>query len=310
MKRAIVTFLMLAMLCSLFGATAISAAAVGSPAVIVSSTEGKVGDKVEVTVSLEDNPGIAAMMLTYRYDDTALKFISAAANEDLLGGMWYVSKDRPNAVYANMINNNGEDFKKDGVVLTITFEILEGAKPENEVKVICEAGNWSLKKVGFTSVPGKISLEAPPAKNCTITYDANGGKGAPPLATVTAGSEVTISAAKPEYTGFKFLGWAETKDGAVKYKAGDKLTLNEDLTLYAVWKKEASGSVIPGDVDGSGKVNMMDVMMMLCRACGEELPDFVEEAGDIDGDGQVASMMDVMLVLKLACDEPIDEYIK
>ncbi len=72
-------------------------------------------------------------------------------------------------------------------------------------------------------------------KTYTITYNANGGSGAP--ATQTGAANYTISSTKPTKTGYTFLGWSLSSTAtSVSYVAGDKITLSADTTLYAVWR--------------------------------------------------------------------------
>ncbi len=41
-----------------------------------------------------------------------------------------------------------------------------------------------------------------------------------------------------ERAGYHFYGWAESPDGAVKYREGQTITLTGNLTLYAIWDTE------------------------------------------------------------------------
>ena len=73
----------------------------------------------------------------------------------------------------------------------------------------------------------------------TVTFDANGGSGAMESITEVAGTEITLPAgAEFSEDGFDytFAGW-NTKANATgkNYAAGEKITLNSNLTLYAKW---------------------------------------------------------------------------
>ena len=71
-----------------------------------------------------------------------------------------------------------------------------------------------------------------------LSYNANGGSGAP--STQTGSTSYTISSTKPVRSGYKFLGWSESSSAtAASYTAGDRIKLNKDTTLYAVWQKES-----------------------------------------------------------------------
>lgn len=69
-----------------------------------------------------------------------------------------------------------------------------------------------------------------------VTYNANGGSGAPGQQTKTYGVALTLSSTKPTRSNYKFKGWAKTASGAVAYAAGASYTANAAITLYAVWE--------------------------------------------------------------------------
>ena len=72
----------------------------------------------------------------------------------------------------------------------------------------------------------------------TVTYDANGGEGAPEQQTKTHGTSLTLSSTEPTRSGYIFLGWATTSTAtAAEYEAGGTYTTNAKVTLYAVWKE-------------------------------------------------------------------------
>lgn len=72
----------------------------------------------------------------------------------------------------------------------------------------------------------------------TITYDANGGSGAPKEQQKTEGVDLTLRTTKPTRPGYKFLGWS-TSSTATKatYLAGGTYSKDVSDTLYAVWYK-------------------------------------------------------------------------
>lgn len=70
----------------------------------------------------------------------------------------------------------------------------------------------------------------------TITYNANGGTGAPNAQTKEYGKTVTLSATRPTKDGHVFQGWSTANDTTVEYQPGANYTANANVTLYAVWK--------------------------------------------------------------------------
>ena len=77
----------------------------------------------------------------------------------------------------------------------------------------------------------------------TVSYNANGGSGAPSSQTKTHGVTLTLSSTKPTRDGYTFLGWSTSSTAtSATYSAGGSFTANADTTLYAVWKKNEDTS--------------------------------------------------------------------
>lgn len=74
-------------------------------------------------------------------------------------------------------------------------------------------------------------------KTYKITYNANGGSGAPSTQTKTYGTSITLSSVKPTKTNYTFVGWNTAADGSgTSYASGAKYTTNATLKLYAIWQ--------------------------------------------------------------------------
>ena len=70
----------------------------------------------------------------------------------------------------------------------------------------------------------------------TVSYNANGGSGAPAAQTKWYGSTLTLSGTRPTRTGHTFQGWATSAGGGVVYQPGQGYGNDANITLYAVWK--------------------------------------------------------------------------
>lgn len=71
----------------------------------------------------------------------------------------------------------------------------------------------------------------------TVTYNANGGTGAPANQIKTYGTALTLSSTEPTRTNYKFLGWAISAAATTAtYSASGSYTSNSAVTLYAVWE--------------------------------------------------------------------------
>lgn len=81
---------------------------------------------------------------------------------------------------------------------------------------------------------GTIAVGALPSY--TVSYNANGGSGAPSAQTKWYGSTLKLSTATPTRTGYSFLGWSTANDSSVEYSAGANYTANSGVMLYAVWQ--------------------------------------------------------------------------
>lgn len=86
----------------------------------------------------------------------------------------------------------------------------------------------------------------------TLSYNANGGTGAPEPTTAEEGI-FSISEETPTRSGFYFLGWALTPTAEVaEYAPGQNIEIHSDVTLYAVWALEPDPGPGPGPTPHSG----------------------------------------------------------
>jgi hypothetical protein len=74
-------------------------------------------------------------------------------------------------------------------------------------------------------------------EKCTVTFDANGGTaGTMDAVTKAGGTEFEIPPCGFSFDGYHpYAGWGTSALGEVVYHPGDKITLTDDLTLYAKW---------------------------------------------------------------------------
>ena len=125
-----------------------------------------------------------------------------------------------------------------------TNTICYGTKVINETKatqtITCSCGfafnlTWSGTYAGTKSASTTISVGA--KSQYTISYNANGGSGAPSSQSKWHGESLTLSSTKPTRTGYSFLGWSISNTAtSATYASGATYTLNSAATLYAVWK--------------------------------------------------------------------------
>ncbi len=93
----------------------------------------------------------------------------------------------------------------------------------------------------YTCYCGDSRTETLPklASSFTISYDANGGIGAPEAQGKVRDTDIYLSESIPVREDYIFLGWSENKSAdEAEYKAGDIYSKNADAVLYAVWREE------------------------------------------------------------------------
>lgn len=100
----------------------------------------------------------------------------------------------------------------------------------------------------------------------TISYNANGGTGAPSADTKKYDQSITLSTIKPTMKNYTFVNWNTKADGTgTSYDSGGNYTENKDITLYAIWRRNIvtikfsvnGGTLISGSpysVDSNGIV--------------------------------------------------------
>lgn len=92
------------------------------------------------------------------------------------------------------------------------------------------------------------------ANTYTVSYNANGGSGAPAAQTQNYPWHIQIPSTTPTRSGYIFQGWATSSTGAVAYQPEDWYTSLVSVTLYAIWKAANStlSSVDNTNIGSSG----------------------------------------------------------
>lgn len=85
----------------------------------------------------------------------------------------------------------------------------------------------------------------------TVSYDANGGTGAPGRQTKTYGVTLTLTTLIPTRRNYSFVGWSKDRNAtSASYAAGGSYTDNADVTLYAVWRYDPETYTVRYDANG------------------------------------------------------------
>lgn len=134
-----------------------------------------------------------------------------------------------------------------------------------------------------------------PLKSVTLSFDANGGAGTAPAdmsayLDSTGKAEFTIPESTLSRNGYTLQGWSKTADGSADYKAGDKISISADTTLYAVWGTEQTPSTpTPIPIESTVDIRVNKVWSDNSNAEGER-PGYVTMQLYKDGEAYLSSV--------------------
>ncbi len=133
---------------------------------------------------------------------------------------------------------------------TATGTAVIGQLTENSRVTVTEIQNEKWGKIDYNGREGWISL-AYASRIFTVTYDANGGTGAPESQEKVQNKKLTLTDSVPSREGYNFLGWATDSESIeAAYQSGDSFYLNSDTTLYAVWEYTGVKYTLSFDANG------------------------------------------------------------
>ncbi|MDR3314596.1 MAG: InlB B-repeat-containing protein [Oscillospiraceae bacterium] len=91
------------------------------------------------------------------------------------------------------------------------------------------------------------------AAQYAVTYNANGGSGAPAAQTKIEGVTLKLSATVPTWANHTFKGWAASSTATTaQYQPGGDYTADVAATLYAVWEEDAPTAYALTVTNGTG----------------------------------------------------------
>ena len=217
----------------------------------------------------------------------AYKTKSGSGNGGIGGGIYLDNgkdvlmdiSDGSNKIYNNQAKGHGADICLDGRTSSIKLPIAAnmGAKYHDSGINI---DNWYKddnprytpskdgKPVENLHLSGKQSLVASyTVIPVYIEIDANGGVGGSGSQTVHEGTTVTLEA--PTKEGHLFKGWKDEKGNSYPAGADGKvnITVTEDMTLTAEWKKLPSAENLPKTGDESPVLLWGAVLAVSAAAC-------------------------------------------
>ena len=201
------------------------------------------GDKVSLTPTASKSGWTFIGWNTNKDAKTALTSLTMGTSDILLYAIFvqqttskYNVNLHPNGgLWPSSYNNNFSVNAGSSITLTTTAPTRTGYTFQGWATT--STGAVAYQKGATFKPTGSMVLYAVwKATTYKVTYNANGGSGAPAAQTKTYGKTLTLTTSKPTRTGYAFQGWAKTSTGAVAYASGASYTANAAITLYAVWK--------------------------------------------------------------------------
>lgn len=153
-----------------------------APSIVVSSTEAKAGDTVDVTITMSNNPGLVSANLYVNYDADVLK-LKEVKDGGLLSGVTHSDNYKTSPYGLCWVNDTApENFKVNGVLATLTFEVSkEAVTGTTTISLDQDILNYDMDNVVFDLVSGNIQIEGKhihktesiPAKKSSCTENGN-----------------------------------------------------------------------------------------------------------------------------------------
>lgn len=171
--------------------------------------------------------------------DNGSATITTTSSIESFGGYWYSGLN----IHAGAcVNGQWAGVDKTGVnvgansTVQLVSKTLKVSKTRNWQSIDCIADvRVNGYAGGFSQV--HVAVDVPPKPSHTVSYNANGGSGAPGSATKWYGEDFYISNQKPTRANHVFQYWATAANGSgTRYNPGQRYLPDANVILYAVWK--------------------------------------------------------------------------
>ncbi|MBR4546329.1 MAG: InlB B-repeat-containing protein [Oscillibacter sp.] len=230
------------------------------------------GNTIDLNMNIAGNPGLKVLSLRVYYESDKLECIAiddegTKEGTDKVPNIWYAfleTTTRKDKVFndsnPNDTSNNKRDASKwslasftytidaanpwttSGVLAKMTFKPREGvtspvdATIDTEIVAATDIQDKRLESGDMQGISAVLHIgEA--VKNPVVTFDGNGAtSGSMNPQTFQPDTEQKLTKNAFVKTGYKFVGWSETKDGEVTYTDEQPVKIAAAITLYAKWE--------------------------------------------------------------------------
>lgn len=285
MNKPIYFLLALILLFSSIGMASTALAAGTTTEIKFGEVKGKNGDEVTVPVTISNNPGISTFFFVVEYDAENLMFVSADKGEILTSGTFTpVNDSKKGKISLPWFTTDG-DITENGVIMNLTFKICETANGDYDLTVRYlsqDISNETYMQVDCNVTNGKISTGS--TVSGTVT---SFGEATEPviLRLLKSGTEIDkVTSTDGTYS------FSSVSPGTYAIEVSK---LNHATRIYEITVKhenitDALKIHLKGDLNGDGKVNVVDVAKANAHAKKTvNIEDYELLCADINGDGKV-----------------------
>ena len=202
-------------------------------------------------------------------------------------GKWYIVTEESTAQGTPLRNApESAEATKTGKFVKKNESVYVTAKGQNN------AGNiWYQLKDGQFIYSERVRE----AKSFTITFNANGGSGAPGSQPVTEGVKVKLKTSENlERKEYAFVGWSENSTATTAtYANGAEITPTKDLKLFAVWVEFPMEELLAAEMGIPQAKNSSDTGICTSAATGT----LIRRRQIVDGKEPSFTMSDIRMSL-------------
>ena len=300
----------------------VSAFASGTTAALTVKTDAesaKSGDVITVSVDLSANSNLGALTFSLTYNPNEFEYVAGSAKDNGLFGLYSINDEKSGEII--FVGAAVEAVKAAGTLLTAQFKVLKTnstfgicvseAADENDVEFAPE--------VNANSKGATVACKHTAGSSWTVVKEATCTEvGSKKSICIDCGAEVFEEIPMASHS---FGDWVVTKDATcteegVETRACAACGKNETQPIPAKghnWSVSEDGTkqtctvcgaeeilVIPGDVNGDGKITAVDARWALQGAAKKrELSERQIKAADMNGDGKITAV-DARQILKKA----------
>lgn len=244
--KKIISIILSVLLIATSSISAFSVFAVDSMLITAEDKECFVGETVDVTIKIKDNPGFSYMRLTVKYDDEVLTLIKAVNGT--------IMKDFTQGL--NLLWDAVSDSKENGTLVTLTFKVNEGAEDGNYpiTVILRELYNNDLDDVEANVQNGSIQVKHRPVDVTGVSLDKH------ELSLKTGEVDTLTATVSPDNATDKELVWESSNEDVVTVDNGE---------VTAVGKGNATITVKTAD---GGFTDTCEVTVACAHANKTEVP--------------------------------------